>query len=811
MADSRALDAYRQSVIAIEQSRLLEGFIGKIDPTAPGGVVIDVPGRPGYVYVRLSNGVEVRTVDEAYNSGAIRNPNIKVRLERRGAAGLVVLGPDASSAIAVLGANASSAAVPAHSHAIASGNVDMVEGRRFAPGLLRVSATGGLYVYVEPFHADGLYWPGGDFLMTPTATASNKSWCAVVLRPSASTLVQITGTDTPLPVPMSEYELASLALLDGDIPVGALVLENGQTDITGEETWADFRYHFAQAGSSVTEFVSAAPASDTRNVVQPAGDHPALILKNHASQTDAPFQVQSSAGAVLTQLSAAGGLTVNEQGADADTRVEGDTDANLLFVDAGNDRVGIGTASPAVKLDVSGAINGTGLDINGDGTIRKLLTDASTELTIASGAVTVTQTFHRIDTEADAASDDLATINGGTDGQFLVLRAEHTAREVVLTTAGNITTGDGNSVALDELYKFVLLIYDGNRSKWNVVGSGGSGGGGGSYYQTVKDAGTPKTQRAALNLVGGTDITLTIADDAGNNETDVTIAFSGSGSGSTPYSLCQGRLTLTSGTPVTTADVTAATTLYWTPYKGNQIGLYNGSSWEMKTFGELSLSLSGYTANANYDIWAYNNAGTVTLESTVWTNDTTRATALTTQDGVYVKTGATTRRYLGTIRITGTTGQTEDSLTKRFVWNYHHRAHRALRRFETNYDWTYSSTSWRQANASTSNQVDVVVGVAESIISLSVVTRVSVSGSGQSAHIAFGEDSTTTVATESTIAQNNYTDNSSPTLSAQLTKPPAAGRHYYVWLESGWGSGTQTWKGSSDPYRRAGITGFIDA
>jgi hypothetical protein len=48
-----------------------------------------------------------------------------------------------------------------------------------------------------------------------------------------------------------------------------------------------------------------------------------------------------------------GGVVVNEDGADVDFRVEGDTDANLLFVDASADAVGIGTNSPAAKLDVN--------------------------------------------------------------------------------------------------------------------------------------------------------------------------------------------------------------------------------------------------------------------------------------------------------------------------------------------------------------------------------------------------------------------------------------------------------------------------
>jgi hypothetical protein len=50
-----------------------------------------------------------------------------------------------------------------------------------------------------------------------------------------------------------------------------------------------------------------------------------------------------------------GGVVVNESGADADMRVEGDTNANLLVVDASADAVGIGTAAPnsATILDVS--------------------------------------------------------------------------------------------------------------------------------------------------------------------------------------------------------------------------------------------------------------------------------------------------------------------------------------------------------------------------------------------------------------------------------------------------------------------------
>lgn len=49
-------------------------------------------------------------------------------------------------------------------------------------------------------------------------------------------------------------------------------------------------------------------------------------------------------------------VVINDSGADKDFRVEGDTDANLINVDAGNDAVGIGVAGAVEKLEVGGNI-----------------------------------------------------------------------------------------------------------------------------------------------------------------------------------------------------------------------------------------------------------------------------------------------------------------------------------------------------------------------------------------------------------------------------------------------------------------------
>ena len=60
------------------------------------------------------------------------------------------------------------------------------------------------------------------------------------------------------------------------------------------------------------------------------------------------------ATAGVERLELGSSLTVfNESGADVDFRIEGDTNANLFYVNAGNNRVGIGTSSPNSLLDVS--------------------------------------------------------------------------------------------------------------------------------------------------------------------------------------------------------------------------------------------------------------------------------------------------------------------------------------------------------------------------------------------------------------------------------------------------------------------------
>lgn len=203
--------------------------------------------------------------------------------------------------------------------------------------------------------------------------------------------------------------------------------------------------------------------------------------------------------------------------------------------------------------------------------------------------------------------------------------------------------------------------------------------------------------------------------------------------------ICDGRLTLTTGTPVTTGDVAAATTLYFTPYRGNQIALYDGTRWRLYSFTERSIAIPA-TTDTNYDVFLYDNGGTLTLELTAWTNATTRATALTAQDGIYVQSGATTRRYIGTIRTTDSSGECEDSLTKRFVWNYYNQKLRSLA-VDDSSGHSYSTATWRYWNNDSSMQIEYIQGIAEDPIEVSAIAQFKASSDGDNPVVKLSFDS----------------------------------------------------------------------
>ncbi len=250
--------------------------------------------------------------------------------------------------------------------------------------------------------------------------------------------------------------------------------------------------------------------------------------------------------------------------------------------------------------------------------------------------------------------------------------------------------------------------------------------------------------------------------------------------------ICQGRLTLTTGVPITSADVTAATSVFFTPYLGNNVALYDGTRWRLYAFTELTLALGTLTSGKNYDVFLYDNSGTLTLEALVWTNDTTRATALVLQNGVPVKTGALTRRYLGTFRTTSTT-ETEDSLLKRFLWNQYNQNTRQMQVLEGTNTWSYTTDTIRQANGASGNKVEYVVGDAAVLVDAEAKGAALVqTNAGIGAKSGVGVDSTSTFSgTVSGAFNGDLTALCLISMASRYVGRPGVGYHYLSWNEKG--------------------------
>ncbi len=293
-----------------------------------------------------------------------------------------------------------------------------------------------------------------------------------------------------------------------------------------------------------------------------------------------------------------------------------------------------------------------------------------------------------------------------------------------------------------------------------------------------------------LSPTGETAALLAIANDGEGLQRNNTVFVSAP----LPLNTVEGRLTLTSGTAITTSNVTAATTVYFTPYKGNRIYLFDGTRWRLYSFSEISVAVPA-TTTTPFDIFAFDSAGSVTLETTNWTSDTARATALVLQNGVQVRSGATTRRYLGTGRTTGVSGQTEDSLTSRYLWNYYNRVSRKLKVTEDTASWTSTNTVFHSWNSSTANRVNMVIGSSEDLVYLYFGGSFDATVNTTPA-LGVGVDSTSVNSVDITNRADAPSGESNGVISV-YEGYPGIGGHFLQLIERAGAAGTTTFSGDN--------------
>ena len=285
-----------------------------------------------------------------------------------------------------------------------------------------------------------------------------------------------------------------------------------------------------------------------------------------------------------------------------------------------------------------------------------------------------------------------------------------------------------------------------------------------------------------------------------------------------PNSAPQGRLTLTSLTPVIPTDTTigAASNMFYTPYAGNLVPVYNGSIWVPTAFSELSLTMNAaHLASNIYDVFVFNNAGTLTLVTgpswsagggSIAAGSCARGTGagstqlsrvlgfwqntvqITGRNGSSTFTvGAGLGTYLGSIFMDTVNGQvtcqTSSGQNRRYgVWNAYQRVPIYLRAADPNATWaTTANIGPRASNNDSTNKVTTFIGLPEEAIDSRFIQLVQIASSNAnvaaSVNISVGFNSTGAVFAQVGTSIDNSVygaaSGSANTLTAELVVTPS--------------------------------------
>lgn len=342
-----------------------------------------------------------------------------------------------------------------------------------------------------------------------------------------------------------------------------------------------------------------------------------------------------------------------------------------------------------------------------------------------------------------------------------------------------------------------------------------------AYNQT---AGAFFVTSSSLSTIGAAFLAATNAFTGTNSFAGNTLlaktAFSG-GSNLVP----QGRLTLASGAPVMTSAQTGKTLIYYTPYVGNLVPLFDGTNFQLTPITELSndTTQSGaagpaaVVANSNYDLLLWNNGGTPTLSrSAPWASDTARGTGSGTAElqrvnGFPVNKQAITNgppagygTYVGTVR-SDSSGQINwqpggigsgGTAALLGVWNAYNRINvKGLIGDSTN-SWSYNGTTTRPADNSTTMRVSFVQGLQEESFEAKYEASFSNDSGGHGGYAGVGYDNASAFSGSANVGNNGTATGLWLNVSGAAIAQDL-GFHFMQALEAGTGGGTQTWFGDN--------------
>jgi len=173
----------------------------------------------------------------------------------------------------------------------------------------------------------------------------------------ASTTDSLTATDGTTADEQSNAIIKLTGSLTGNTTMQCEAVENWYI-VDNATTMGTHTLGFKPAGGTATNLVAS-----SKHILYTDGSTMFDVLKD-AGDIKANGTLTVSGNTSLD----GGSFVFNESSADLNFRIEGNGDANLFFSDAGNDRIGIKTASPSTELHVVGGVKATGaIDFDGGG------------------------------------------------------------------------------------------------------------------------------------------------------------------------------------------------------------------------------------------------------------------------------------------------------------------------------------------------------------------------------------------------------------------------------------------------------------
>lgn len=218
--------------------------------TGPNLYDVTLDGAP-------TNQVWVRAFDASREEtpvwGVCNAPNIEVEVDYNTAGERFIVSPSYSLATQTAGDGLFPALQPLIPPGLFTG---IIEGEQFGDGLVTPPDGGGLAVRIRSFAHKGGFWQAQDVPIDDPAAANTQAWvlCGVLQDTNAATYY--VGDAYPLTFPMTKAQLADISVADGFIPCGAVLIRNGQTEVTARDRFVRWSYFLEAAGDGGSIAVS---------------------------------------------------------------------------------------------------------------------------------------------------------------------------------------------------------------------------------------------------------------------------------------------------------------------------------------------------------------------------------------------------------------------------------------------------------------------------------------------------------------------------------------------------------------------------